>query len=121
MEDIAPLSISDIPDPAMRGEDTKEVPAMVLSLSCEWLDCVVKHCGGPLLLKGAPIIGGMSGSPIITPAGAALGMISTSAENGAGEAQEWNGPWAACHCRSCKTCAADLEQIRVDFTHSLRA
>ncbi len=54
--------------------------ARLLSLDGEWIECDVKHSGGPLWISGAAkgINGGMSGSPIIADDGSAIGIVCLS-------------------------------------------
>jgi hypothetical protein len=58
----------------------------MLSLDGEWFSCRVMSNGGPLWFNQAdqPVIGGMSGSPIVLPDGSAVGVVSTSEENSGG-------------------------------------
>jgi hypothetical protein len=55
-------------------------PAWLLSLENRWFRCAVRQVGGPLWIFGASesIMGGMSGSPIITDDGSAIGVLCTS-------------------------------------------
>jgi hypothetical protein len=55
-------------------------PAWLLSLDGRWFECLVHSYGGPLWITNAaePIVGGMSGSPILTHDGSALGILCTS-------------------------------------------
>jgi hypothetical protein len=54
------------------------VPAYTLSLNGAWIDCRVTYYGGPLWIDPANIVvPGMSGSPLISATGAALGVVST--------------------------------------------
>ena len=51
----------------------------MLSLDNQWLRCEVDHNGGILGIDAPKgITGGMSGSPVINDAGAAVGVISCS-------------------------------------------
>jgi hypothetical protein len=52
----------------------------VLSLSGQWISCSISHYGGSLRLEGAAIEGGMSGSPIISRVGKAVGVVCSSSE-----------------------------------------
>ena len=60
--------------------------ARMLSLTGEWFDCRVTSLGRSLRFEQAaqPVVGGMSGSPIILPDGAAIGVVCTSEENQSG-------------------------------------
>jgi Trypsin-like peptidase domain len=55
--------------------------AYMLSLEGEWISCRVTSRGRALWLDDAtqPIQAGMSGSPVISPDGAAIGVVCTSA------------------------------------------
>jgi trypsin-like peptidase len=57
--------------------------AWLLSLDGKWFACEVEHRpDGPLWIKNAaePIVGGMSGSPILSKAGTAIGVVCISKE-----------------------------------------
>lgn len=73
MEAATPLAISDAPE---KGS------GWLLSLDGEWFKCLVENVGGMLWLSdpAKPIPGGMSGSPIISARGKAMGVVCTSAE-----------------------------------------
>jgi hypothetical protein len=58
----------------------KRISAKVLSLSTQWISCSISHYGGSLRLKGAAIEGGMSGSPIVSRTGKAVGVVCGSSE-----------------------------------------
>jgi hypothetical protein len=52
--------------------------ALVLSLAGEWIECTVTRRGPWLAIDQESIVkGGMSGSPIVSRAGLAIGLIST--------------------------------------------
>ena len=79
LEDLPLLPIADVPggppwrltpDGWLEAAPEQHTPAWMLSLDGQWLSCSVHHLGGPLLVVGAEIRGGMSGSPIITDDGA---------------------------------------------------
>jgi hypothetical protein len=57
----------------------------LLSLDGRWFQCAVEHLGGPLFLThlAEEIKGGMSGSPIISATGEAIGVVCASSEGGA--------------------------------------
>jgi len=58
------------------------VPARLLSLDgCRWFSCTVRHFGGPLWITHAAegIRSEMSGSPIVTEIGTAIGVVCTAA------------------------------------------
>ena len=59
----------------------KQLSAKVLSLSGQWISCsIIHHHRGSLRLEGAAIEGGMSGSPIISRAGKAVGVVCGTSE-----------------------------------------
>jgi hypothetical protein len=59
-------------------------PAHLLSIEGVWLDCTARYLGGPLVIEPEELAAaGMSGSPVISATGAAIGVMSTS-------------NWAAC-------------------------
>jgi trypsin-like peptidase len=65
--------------PAWRRLGEVVSPGRVLSLDGHWIDCNVRSLGGPLLIEPEELAeGGMSGSPLISATGAALGVVSTS-------------------------------------------
>ena len=60
------------------GVEGNKVPAWLLSLDGRWFSCTVTYRkGGPLWIFNAAedIVGGMSGSPIITDDGLAIGVV----------------------------------------------
>lgn len=60
--------------------------AWILSLDGEWIKCRVEHYGGPLWIReaAADLVGGMSGSPIVSEDGAAIGVFIAAASTGDG-------------------------------------
>lgn len=53
-------------------------PARLLSLDGAWLDCVACYLGGPLMIEPEKLVVlGMSGSPLLSATGAAVGVVST--------------------------------------------
>lgn len=54
----------------------------MLSLDGEWFNCRITSLGRSLWFEEAaqPVIGGMSGSPIVLPDGGAVGLVSNSVE-----------------------------------------
>ena len=71
MEAVTPIAITDAPESG---------PAWLLSLDGNWFPCTVNtREGGPLWLSDAaePIKGGMSGSPVISADGMAMGIVCT--------------------------------------------
>jgi hypothetical protein len=58
--------------------------AHLMSLDGQWIGCDVRRRGGPLMIEPKELVkGGMSGSPLISATGAALGVVSSSSSNGA--------------------------------------
>ena len=56
------------------------VPARVLSLDGRWFSCTIRHYGGPLWITHAAerVHTGMSGSPIVSETGTAIGVVCTT-------------------------------------------
>jgi len=76
MRSVTPLRVTEM--------DKETVPAKLLSLSGSSFECVVSaRGGGPLWIEDAaqPIVPGMSGSPILTQDGSAIGVVAAS-DNG---------------------------------------
>lgn len=73
-----------LPPPAFLGTAFSE--AHMLSLKGEWFTCRIMSSGGALRFDRAakPVVGGMSGSPIVLPDGSAVGVVCTSEEGGGG-------------------------------------
>jgi len=56
--------------------------ARVLSLSGEWMDCTVTASRKWLTIDQEELVAnGMSGSPILSPEGRAIGLMSTGEQN----------------------------------------
>jgi hypothetical protein len=73
--------------------------ARLLSLDNKWFDCVVEHRGGPLWIKEAQIVGGMSGSPILAMDGGVIGLVNI---NGGGACLMHHLPgWILASLRIC--------------------
>jgi hypothetical protein len=65
--------------PAWRRVGEVSFPGRVMTLKDQWIDCNVRRLGGPFLIEPEELVkSGMSGSPLISATGAALGVISTS-------------------------------------------
>ena len=78
METASALSIGG----SLRNPVNFWVPARLLSLDGRrWFSCTVRHFGGPLWITHAAevIRDGMSGSPIVTEIGTAIGVVCTAA------------------------------------------
>jgi len=70
MESTTSLAIAEAP---------QEGPAWLLSPAQEWFKCTAYYINdGPLWISNTPqpIAGGMSGSPVISEAGAAIGVVA---------------------------------------------
>jgi hypothetical protein len=77
-------ALVDAMTPLPIADAAEDGPAWLLSLDRKWHRCRVQHFNGPLLITKALafIKGGMSGSPIITKDGAAIGVVSSSSGSG---------------------------------------
>ena len=65
--------------PAWRWLGEVSFPARLMSLEGQWIDCNARRLGGPLGIVPEKLVkSGMSGSPLISATGAAVGIISTS-------------------------------------------
>jgi hypothetical protein len=65
--------------PAWRWLGEVSFPGRVLSLDGQWIECNVRRLGGPFTIEPEKLVkSGMSGSPLISATGAALGVVSTS-------------------------------------------
>ena len=71
-----------------------ESEAQMLSLDGEWFKCRVRSMGRSLWFDQAeqPIIGGMSGSPIVLPDGGAVGVVCVSEDSHARGREPVEGP-----------------------------
>jgi len=56
------------------------VPARLLSLDGRWFSCTIRHYGGPLWITHAAerVHTGMSGSPIVSETGTAIGVVCST-------------------------------------------
>jgi hypothetical protein len=83
MKKLIPLPIGGAP---------RDGQGWLLSLDGHWFRCDVQQHGGPLWISNAAegIVGGMSGSPILTYDGTAIGVLCTS--GGTGEVHTEGGP-----------------------------
>jgi hypothetical protein len=84
LEPVPPLKI------ATPGEE-----GWLLSLDGGWFRCAVQMIRNPILVLTAMegnFVGGMSGSPIVSAEGAAIGVACLGAEDGAGHQTEPVGP-----------------------------
>jgi|SRR4029077_8339880 Trypsin-like peptidase domain len=88
VEDRATLSIISLPTPAKWPIPDLQRRGWLLSLDGEWFSCDVQQIGRALWIENAaqPIVGGMSGSPIIAEDGRAIGVacMSSSSDNNRG-------------------------------------
>ena len=81
MESLVGFSAADVMRTDLkdfRGGQPDGAIGYVLSLGGEWQQCRMWHIGGPLWLAGASIDGGMSGSPILSANGEAVGVIASN-------------------------------------------
>ena len=84
-QDYQPIMIKTFDGEMVEAKNHREsltTEAWLLSLNGEWFRCEVEHLpDGPLLIKNAaePVVGGMSGSPILSKAGTAIGVACTPA------------------------------------------
>ena len=77
--DGAALKLGASPPTTPLGRIETHTPAWVLSLDGIWMPCTVCTINGRfLMIRGAEIESGMSGSPILNTDGAAIGLVSTS-------------------------------------------
>ncbi len=80
MEPTSPLRIG---EPFAKGEPPHKCRAQILTLDERWVGCVASHFSHApsLWIEDAaePIVGGMSGSPILDTKGKALGVLVCSA------------------------------------------
>jgi hypothetical protein len=80
VEPLVGLSVADVLRTPLSVDGRQPEGAMgwVLSLAGEWQQCRMSHFGGPLWLSSAKIKGGMSGSPILSANGSAVGLIASN-------------------------------------------
>jgi hypothetical protein len=71
----------------------------MLSLNGEWFKCRVKSMGRTLWFEAAehPVIGGMSGSPIVLPDGSAVGVVCLSEDSHAAGREGGPNPMLTAH------------------------
>lgn len=83
-QDYKPIMIKTFDGEMVEAKHHREsltTEAWLLSLDGKWFACEVEHQpDGPLWVKNAaePIVSGMSGSPIMSKAGTAIGVVCTS-------------------------------------------
>jgi S1-C subfamily serine protease len=65
-------------EPPVAEFSDEPFPAYVLSLAGEWTECRVSRPGWLMIEPEHAIVGGMSGSPVVSATGAAVGVVSTS-------------------------------------------
>lgn len=71
-------SNKDAEPPAWRRLGEVSFPGRVMALEAQWIDCNVRRLDGPLLIEPEALAkSGMSGSPLVSATGAALGVVST--------------------------------------------
>jgi hypothetical protein len=89
---VTPFQIGDAPKQgtkrirARHSDQTVPTPgqgaALILSLEGEWVECSVKRDGAWLAIQQEQLVeGGMSGSPIVSMAGHAIGLISSGSRS----------------------------------------
>lgn len=65
--------------PVFPLEGEVSFPGHVMSIDGQWIGCNVRSLGGPLLIEPEALAeAGMSGSPLLSATGAALGVVSTN-------------------------------------------
>jgi len=78
VDNVEPFIVADAPA-QVESATPSEGPARVLSLDGEWLDVRLQRRGNHLLVQPEKlIVAGMSGSPIVSLADEAIGLLSTS-------------------------------------------
>ena len=75
VEQLAAFSTADILPTPLSHEMPEGEIGWVFSLAGKWQQCRMSQVGGPLWLSGASIDAGMSGSPILSANGRAVGVI----------------------------------------------
>jgi S1-C subfamily serine protease len=65
-------------EPPVAEFSDEPFPAYVLSLAGEWTECRLSRPGWLMIEPEHAIVGGMSGSPVVSATGAAVGVVSTS-------------------------------------------
>jgi hypothetical protein len=90
---VTPLPVADAPK---QGSERRKLPhggsikvatpgkgaALLLSIAGEWVECTVtRQSSGLSVDHKKPVESGMSGSPILSPTGQAIGLISTGEFN----------------------------------------
>ena len=77
VDSVKPLAITDAPK--MRGYKPGKAAAYLLLLDGEWRKCTVMRHGINLIIEDRELVAaGMSGSPIVSTKGKAIGLVSTS-------------------------------------------
>jgi hypothetical protein len=88
----APLRIGELLSEARTSTGDCYADAWLLSLDGRWFGCTVRRINSPLPIPSPlwienlsqPIVGGMSGSPIVVAGGAVIGIVCASSGNGPG-------------------------------------
>jgi hypothetical protein len=83
IEPKIPLRVAALPHPPVEDDPWGTRAARLISITCDEFTCRVGYSASSrsLWIEGAeqPIVGGMSGSPILDQDGAAVGLVSVSA------------------------------------------
>jgi hypothetical protein len=76
VDSVRPLAITDASK--MPGHTPGKAAAYLLSLDGEWCKCTVERSGFDLRIEDQGLVaGGMSGSPLVSMKGKAIGLVST--------------------------------------------
>jgi hypothetical protein len=87
-------------EPLLMSPAPETSRAWLLSLEGEWFECDAWHQSeGPLWIRNAaePIVGGMSGSPILNDDGAAIGVLCVSSKGRTDNREGGPNPYLAAH------------------------
>jgi hypothetical protein len=87
-------ALVDAATPLPLADAAASSPAWLLSREGQWFRCQVENNGAGWWIKDAaqPISGGMSGSPILSDEGRAIGLVSISSGTGAHDTDTEGGP-----------------------------
>jgi hypothetical protein len=79
VEPLVGFSVGNVPQTHLSSHKPEGHKGWVLSLKGEWQPCEMLHVGGPLLTPDAKVIkAGMSGSPILSASGEAVGVVASN-------------------------------------------
>ena len=95
----AAFKIGKLPRQRARRWPPVSSEAHMLTLDNEWFVCRIERSGAMLWFDQAaqPVVGGMSGSPIVLPDGSAVGVVCTSEESHSGGREGGPGPTLSAH------------------------